>query len=501
MLSALHLPPEPDRATPASLRDMLLRLDWRQELLSIMLVLAESTLVYLFVGFALPAADPDSSVVPAWIVVTLILAAHLVPHLLDEWRVWSPTYEAVLAVAIALTMLAAAKAASFPHIAIWDLDWLRGTVNALAFLDNDAERPVWGIVILGIYAWWRGRTRTEGSVDSAYAMLRVGTIAMAILLVVILIGAPDDGQVRDRLSAATIAYFVCSLAAIGIARLKLEGFRTSAPLGPRWLATFVGPILAVVAVAIIGAGIFSRQFLDTVLWMLTPVFFVLNLVFQVFVIILAIVAFIILSPIVWLIGNREPQLVPVTPTAMGEPGETGLQEVTNSPFEVADPLRYLIAALILFVIFSLLTRFVFRRRRKDRGSTEEERESVLEWGDLFGALGARLRGLRRSRTEEDPLAHLRDDPRWRHTLAIRETYMKLQERGARAGRPRREPETADEYRPGLAARFSSATDVPTAIATITDMYRRTRYSGSPATEHDATLVLDAWRLVERADSP
>ena len=499
MLSALQMPPEPERATPASLREMLARLDWRQELLSILLVLAEASLVYLFVGLALPAADPGSSVVPAWIVITLLLVAHLVPHLLDEWRVWSPTYEIVLTVAIALSMLAAAKVASFPSVALWDPGWLRGTFNALAFLPNDSERPVWGIVFLGIYAWWRGRTRAEGSIDSAYAMLRTGTFAMGLLLVLILATAPEDAQVRDRLSAATIWFFISALAAIGVARLKLEGFRTSAPLGPRWLATFVGPILAVVAVAIIGAGIFSRQFLDTVLWMLTPLFIVLNIVFQVFVFILAIVAFIILSPIVWLIGTREPRLVPVTPTAIGEQGESGLQEVTNSPFQVPDPLRYLIAALILFVIFSLLTRFVFRRRRKERGSTEEERESVLEWGDLFGSLGARLRGLRRSRVADDPLAHLRGDPRWRYTLAIRETYMKLQEHGARAGRPRREPETADEYRPGIATRFSSATDVPTAIATITDMYRRTRYSGSPASEQDAAIVLDAWRLVERAE--
>ncbi|MEX1159092.1 MAG: DUF4129 domain-containing protein [Thermomicrobiales bacterium] len=499
MLSALHLPPEPGRATPSSLRDMLARLEWRGELLSILLILAEASLVYLFVGFALPESDSTSSVLPAWIVVMLMLTAHLVPHLLDEWRVWSPTYEAILVAAIALTMLVAAKAGSFSDVTIWDTAWLRGTFDALAFLSNDSERPVWGIVFLGMYAWWRGRTRAEGTIDSAYSMMRVGTFVMAVLLVLILASMSEDAQVRDRLSVSTIAFFACSLAAIGVARLKLEGFRTSAPLGPRWLATFVGPILAVIAVAIIGAGIFSRQFLDTILWMLTPVFFVLNIVFQVFVLILAIIAFILLSPIVWLIGAREPQLVPVTPTALGEQDRSGLQEVTNSPFQVPDPLRYLIAALVLFVIFSLLTRFVFRRRRKERGSTEEERESVLEWGNLFGALGDRLRGLRRKPVEEDPLAHLRDDPRWRHTLTIRETYMKLQERGALAGRPRRPPETADEYRPGIATRFSSATDVPAAIAAITDTYRHIRYSGSPATEQEATTVLNAWALLERAE--
>ncbi len=499
MLSALHVPPEPSRATPANMRDMLSRLNWRSELLAVLLVLAEASLVYLFVGFTLPEADPGSSVLPAWLIVSLMLTAYFVPHLLDEWRVWSPTYEVIFAVAIAISMLTVAKFGGFPDVAIWDPEWLRGTVNSLAFLDNDAERPIWGIVVLGIYAWWRGRTRSEGSIDSAYSMLRLGTIVMAMMLVLILAAAPDSAQVRDRLSTATIAFFICSLAAIGVARLKLEGFRTSAPLGPRWLATFVGPILVVVVVAIIGAGIFSRQFLDTILWMMTPIFFVLNIVFQVFVLILAVVAFVILSPLVWLIGTREPRLVPVTPTVIGQQGDAGLREVSDSPFHVPDPLRYLIAALILFVIFSLLTKFIFRRRRKERGSTDEERESVLEWGDLFGSLGARLRGFRRNDESVDPFAHLRDDPRWRHTLAIRETYMKLQERGAKAGRPRREPETADEYRPGLSTRFSSATDVPSAIATITEMYRRTRYSGSPATEHEAAIVFAAWQLVERTE--
>lgn len=498
MLNALQMPPEPERSTPSSLGDMLMRLDWRQELLAVLLVLAEATLVYLAVGFILPEADVGSSVVPVWIVIGVMLVAHLVPHLLDEWRVWSPTYEVVLVVAITISMLIAVRIASFPNVALGDTDWLRDAINALAFLPNDADRPVWGIIVLGVYAWWRGRTRSEASIDTAYSMLRVGTIVLAVLLVLILVGTNEDAQVRDRLSLATVGFFVGALGAIGVARLKLEGFRTSAPLGPRWLATFVGPILAVVAVAIIGAGIFSRQFLDTVLWMLTPVFFVLNIVFQVFVFILAVIAFIILSPIVWLLGNREPQVIPVTPTALGDPGQQGLQDVAGSPFQVPDPLRYLIAALVLFAIVSLLTRFVFRRRRKERGSTTEERESVLEWGDLFGSLGDRLRGLRRRRVEEDPLAHLRHDPQWRHTLAIRETYIQLQSRGADAGRPRREPETADEYRPGVSTQLAATSDVPAAITTITDLYRQTRYSGTPATEQQATTVLEAWRMIERS---
>jgi hypothetical protein len=477
---------------------MLRRLDWRQEMLAALLVLAEAALIYVVCGFLLAASRPGDPVLPAWIVVFVMLSAHIVPHLLDEWRIWSPEYEAVTAAAIALTLLVAVKGGALPDIAVWDLEWVRQTLRALAFLPTEALRPVWGIVVLVAYAWWRGRARAEASIDSAYGMLRTGSVILAIVLIIILAAAPDTSQVRDRLSGGTIAFFVCALAAIGVARLKLEGFRTSAPLGPRWLATFVAPILAVVAIAIIGAGIFSRQFLDTVLWMLTPVFWVLSIVFEAFVIILAIIAFIILTPVVWLIGEREPRLITVTPTSATEEGQSALDQAAEAPFNMPDPLRYLIAAIILFAIFSVLTTFVFRRRRREREATDEERESVLEWGDLFGTLAARFRGLRRRQETADPFAGLRGDPRWRYTLAIRESYLRLQARGSRVGRPRRVPETADEYRPPLSRRFAADPDAADAIAIITDHYREARYSGEPASEADAQAVEDALRRVERA---
>lgn len=486
------------RATPLTFADMLRHLDWRQELLALLVVLAECALVYLVCGFTLTDTTDAQRVLPAWIVVTLLLTAHLVPHLLDEWRIWSPDYEVIIGTAIVITVLLAVQAASFPGRAIWDTAWLRHALRALAFLPNDAIRPVWAIIVLAAYAWWRGRTRAIASIDSAYSMLRGGTIALAVILVVILAGSDDGADVRASLSVGTIAFFVAALSAVGVARLKLEGFRTSAPLGPRWLATFVGPILTVVVVATIGAGIFSRQFLDTTLWMLSPVFWVLTLVFQAFVLLMAIIAFIVLSPIVWLIGTRERTLVITTPTPTANGERAALDRTADSPFQVPDPLRYLIAALILFAIFSLLTRFVFRRRRRERSSTDEERESVLEWGDMFGNLGARLRGLLRRRgATTDALAHLRGEARWQHTLAIRETYGRMQQRGAQAGRPRRAAETADEYRPEVTL-VMPADDIRADVGTITERYDRARYSGVPASADDASAVKDAWKHLERA---
>jgi hypothetical protein len=489
------------RNTPVSVIDMLRHLDWRTELLGGLVVLSEAVLVYLITGVLLAASLPGSPVLPFWIVAMLLLAAHLVPHLLDEWRIWSPEYEAITAAAILVTTLAAIKGGAFPHLPFFSTEWIGQTVQAFAFLPNDSVRPVWGIVVLAAYAWWRGRTREEPSIDSAYTALKIGSVALALIILLVLLVAAEGDQVRQRLSVATVSFFVLSLSSIGVARLKLEGFRTSSPLGPRWVATFVVPILVVVVLAIVGAGLFSRQFLDTVLWMLSPAFWFLGLVFDAFVLILAIIALIVLTPIIWLIGDRQPGFVVATPVP-GEQGERGmLERAAETPFQVPDSLRYLVAALILFAIVSLLTRFVFRRRRRKRESTDEVRESVLDWGDLLGSLANRLRGLMpHGREVSDPFSQLRGDERWRYTLAIRETYLRLQERGERAGRPRMVPETADEYQPSIASRLAAPEDVPQAIAVITERYRAARYSGIPATPEDAAEVHRAWQLIEQAQS-
>lgn len=484
-----------ERSTPATAIDLLRRLDWRYELLAIALVLAEAAIVYVATGFALVGSGPAYAVLPAWIVVLNLLVAHLVPHLMDEWRIWSPSYETILTVAIAATTLLSIRAACYPDQPAASIGWVPDMLNALVLLDNDAERPVWGIIALGAYAWWRGRSRDEPSIDSAYTMLRYGTAALALLLVIVLAGAPEDFAVRDRLSLATLSYFVCTLSAIGIARLKLEGFRTSAPLGPRWLATFVAPILAVVLVAILLAGIFSRQFLDTVLWLLSPVFWFLAIVFQVFVIMLALIAFLILTPIFWLIGSREPRVIQQTPTPTTDSGLDNLQRRAEEAINVPDPLRYLIAALLLFAIFSLLTRFVFHRRRRTRPSTEEQRESVLDWSDVLGAAAARLRGLFRRTPPADPWANLRGDPRWRYTLRIRELYVQLQQHGAKAGRPRHPAETADEYQPAVAARLPTPEASP-AVASLTARYDAARYSGVPAGRADAEAAEADWKRID-----
>lgn len=489
-----------ERTAPVSVRDMLLRLDWRQELLGIAMVIAEAFPVYLAASLIL---NPTGllSAFPFWIVLGLLLSAHLICRMLDEMHVWTPEYEIKMAIGVVITLVVAIRFGAFGHYGLFDMGWISDAVRGLAFLPGSHERHPWGIVVIAVYAWWRGRSRAEPSIDSAFTQLRWGTGATVIAVVAIMIGAPDDAVIRDRLSVATIGFFTASLASIAIARLKLEGVRSSSPLGARWLGTFIAPIIAVVIVAILVAGIFSRQFLDTVLWLLSPVFWLLGLIFQVIVLIVAVLAFLILTPIFWLIGDREVEFVPETQTADELESQTGLEEAVNQAFQLPDPLRYLIAAIVLFAIVSLLTRFVFKRKGRSRPPTGETRESVLDLNDLLGDLGDRLRGLFRRNEPEDPLAHLRGDDAWRHTIRIRETYMKLLARGEESGRSKRRSETASEYQVHVPQALGSSPDLAPAVDSITTVYRKARYSGKPARAEEADIVEVNWDTIERSPRP
>ncbi len=489
-----------ERTAPVSARDMLLRLDWRQELLGIAMVVAEAFPVYLVVSLLLNPTQLLAAF-PFWIVLAVLMAAHLVCRALDEMHIWSPEYEIKMAIGVVLSLVVAVRFGSYGHYGLFDTGWIGDAIRGLAFLPGTHERHPWGIVALTVYAWWRGRSRAEPSIDSAFTQLRFGTVATMVAVIAIMIGAQDDAVIRDRLSVATIGFFTASLASIAIARLKLEGVRSSSPLGARWLGTFIAPIIGVVLFAILIAGLFSRQFLDTVLWLLSPVFWLLGLIFQVIVLIVAVLAFLILTPIFWLLGDREAGFTPEEQVADELESQQGLEDAVNQAFQLPDPLRYLIAAIVLFAIISLLTRFVFKRRGRSRPPTGETRESVLDLNDLLGDLGDKLRGLFRRNEAEDPLAHLRGDDAWRHTIRIRETYMKLLARGEESGRAKKQSETVNEYRVHVPAALGPAPDIAPAVDSITTGYRKARYSGKPAQAEEADIVEVNWDTIERSPRP
>jgi len=474
---------------------VLAQVDWRGELLMLALLIAESAITYLYLGLLLPELTPPYETFPAWLIFALFIAGYELPHLLELLRVWGPLYELTLIAVLIVSFVLTLKFAAFPHVAFWDTSWLLDTVHGLILRPTTAIRPPWAIIAVVAYTWWRGRLRGEPMIDSAYQMLRWGTLAVAIGLLLILMAAPEHAVIRQRMSGAVIIYFAAALTGIGLGRLRLEGIRSGSPLGPRWFATFAAPILSVLLIAILGAAIFSRRFLDTVLIVLGPILWLIGLIFRLIIILIALLAFIIIAPLLWILqregfGTFSSDLN--IPTVFHS--FSNFREFTLNRLNVADPLRYLVVGLIFFLLITALTRFAYRRRRHWRDTAEEQRESVISLGEAFSTLSLNLGRLFRPWRHDDSLAKLRDDPRWEHTVTIRETYRRLQRWGARGGVEQAASATATEYAPDLTARFPTA---EAAILTIISTYTFIRYSGTPATEEEAANVRQAWETLRK----
>ncbi len=481
--------------TRQSLTNLLLELDWRGELLTFCLIVAETAIAYLFLGLLVPTLNTPYTPFPAWLLFALFIVGYYLPHGLELGRVWGSVYEMCLILALILSFLVTVKIASFPGEPLLSTAWLQGTVHGLILRQTSAARSIWAIIAVVAYTWWRGRLRGEPMMDSAYQMLRWGTAAISVGLVLVLMAAPEEALIRDRMSVAVIVFFTSALCAIAVARLRLEGLRSGSPLGPRWFATFVTSIAGILLVAVVAAAIFSRRFLDTMLLILSPILLVIGLVVRVIIILIALLAFVIIAPLLWLLqregfGSLSSSLrIPIVFRSFN-----GFQQFTSTRLNIADPLRYLIVGLILFGIVTSLTRFVYHRRRHWRDTAVERREPVKTLGEAVGSISLNLRRFFRPLRRDDSLAKLRGDPYWAHTVTIRETYRRMQRWGTKGGVEQGPSTTATEYEPDLARRFPNAGP---AIRTIIAAYTVARYSGIPATADEANEVRRAWETLRK----
>ena len=473
------------------------RLDWTLELLVLLLVLAETCVAYLVVNAVFGTTNPlDPTVSPLWLFL-LLYGGTTIQRAMDAYRLFSPEYEIISLAVIAAFFLAATRVIAYPAEPLFAVGWLWDGLRGLAFFETRADRPVWGVVALVAYAWWRGRTRDDPSMESAHQIMRTGTIVAVVALLAtfaVLPGEADRG-LRRALFAAVIAFLACILAAIALGRLRIEHARGIITLTPGWLATFLGPVFALVLFGTLLAGIFTRRFLDTLLWLLTPVFWMVNLILLIIVYIATGFAWVIYTIVAFLarfFGPVDGLPRPTNPVGFGTgPNPTGDTQALQYP----DTVRYLGALLLLGLIGWVLTRFLWRHRRRRVIGPGEERESVFSWGLVAENWGDLLNGLGgRFARKPDHLAHLRGDARWRHTVAIRELYGRLLRRGANAHLPRAADQTPNEYVPVVTAAGSPAP----AVTALTDRYDHARYSERPATAADAAAARAAWDAIEAA---
>lgn len=491
-----HTPAPPDGASATAARRAISRLDWGSSILLIVLTVAETAAVWLVARLVVVGGGGRHGIAPIALFV-LVAGAALTPHLLSAYDVWHPRFEVVMSIAMAGTTLAAVKAAAFPGAAWLSPDWLRQALRALILRPSEARVWIWSVVLVAAFAWWRGRHRAPPTLDAAYTLLRVG---LPVVLAAVLVNLVVWGEAADRpVSGAVLVFFAAALAAIALAHLGFDRRQSRDGLGPRWLAALALPIGLVLGLALIGAGIFSQDLLSTLVWALAPLFWALLVVFRVFILLVAVVAFLIVSPILWLLAGHQLRFVRIPPDTRLAEHLTVLQHAADRAANAPDTIRYLIALAILSGLFSAAARFIFRRRRKPGPHGDEERESLVDFGDLFATLPARLRRLLRPHGHRapDPLAALRRDPRWAATVTIREAYRQFLRWSCDRDLPRATATTPDEHAAHLSPYLPTLT-ARGAVAHLTEHYDRARYAADPAPAADAAAARAAFDQLIRA---
>jgi hypothetical protein len=152
------------------------------------------------------------------------------------------------------------------------------------------------------------------------------------------------------------------------------------------------------------------------------------------------------------------------------------------------------------LLFAGVNRFILRNWRRRAADPDETERSTERPPFRVGALLANLLNAidPRKKGGDDPLAHLRGDPRWAATVRIRERYAQFLLWAAGHGQPRRAEQSPAEHRTALQPRLPNAR-VRADLATMTERYERARYATVPATADDAAAFDAAWQRVTEAN--
>lgn len=482
----------------AALLEPVEQLSVRREIVMALLILSETMILFIYGGTLLAEHTEPFAPLPALLIFATLLIAYQIPHLLETLRIWSPEFEVVMTIGLVGTMVMVIKVGAFPDAALLSTTWIEETVQALIFRSNESERPVWPLVVFVAYAWARGRTRAEPMLETSYSMLRLGTAWVAGGLLLNVLAMPSGAEIFDRVTPAVAAFLLLTLLAIAVSRHQPS--QRPADARPLWIwaVVVVLPILVVTAATISVAGILTRETLDLVFALLSPVFWVLGLLIQTVVLLVAIIAFILISPVIWFLerqGFMSLSGFPPIDLAPGTPDE--MEEFAQSTLDIADPIRYLIASVLLGIIIWSLVRFAFRRRRSQASGARQQRESLIEWQAApMNILHRATRWMRRGDRGEhdDPYP---PDSRWDGTRRVRRVYRAFLRASGQQRIIRQSADTPDSF----AGRVIQVhPDLRPEIEQITASYNLARYSGRPVeaatadrTEHANEQISHALR--------
>ena len=466
-------------ATDQSTAGRLLGL-WRSARVAIGVAVAEAAVVWIMIEDLSNRSVGSIAFAPIIVAMLLLgVGPILLSHLLGL-----PARLANLALAVVAGGVLI-KGLAFPDVGWLGRAWIDGTGSSLIFRESRAVMPVWVPILVTVAAWWWRQRRGEYTTDDVRVSFRLGAV---LLVTAATIGAFTGLESQGPITTAATVFFAAILLAMSWARQaavhpgELSGGTTVAA------ATSIAGVVVVVLVATALVAITSPTAFDTLLWLLSPVFWLVrNAVLG-----LSFLFLIVLYPLFWLVGwllslrsnTARPE---VTPPVYNDPSASPSTMPSDSTASLPDEFRIVLASLALVVLLAIVARQVLRRAIAATTPTDVEQHVEFDLRSL----------LRRRRPDPvepdiDPLAALRNDPRFQNTVAIREIYAAFLRRAASAGLARGRPETARHHAQRIAASLGTRVDD---IRTLTAAYGPTRYGETPATDEQRREVVSAWDRV------
>jgi hypothetical protein len=468
-----------------------MRAQWRKELLYLILALMENCWFYAWLTFLLGRGLSQS--LPFATTLSVLLLAMYLTRLLHGRKTPLLVQRSVTLLLAVLSSLLLLRLYVYGGHGISDLSWLGGFLWEAS---NIMQRISPGLVLFcaGLYLWVRGIALAQRvlGVEPVGFSFRLGIIAF-VWLFLLQIFTPAGDAVH-----LTFGYFFLGLIAVGLARIESVsqshlGIRS--PFNASWLGILAGSTLAMSALSVAAAALFSLRNIVAMLNTVKPVITLLGKLASPLWIALAWILELLINFLIrifsGLFGEQDEEATALTRIA------EGLQQFQQSQ-PVQGALRIILQIIkwgfLSLALLSGLAIVAFSISRVRRALQEEsaEQQAVWESGrtnkDTREATQSRWQKLRDELQAR--LARLRGED---YSLAsIRQVYASLVRLATACGFPRREAETPYEYTSTLHRAFAGCEEE---VQLITEAYVRVHYGERSFPTAYVQRVRDAWLAI------
>ncbi|HZS77227.1 MAG TPA: DUF4129 domain-containing protein [Ktedonobacteraceae bacterium] len=394
--------------------------------------------------------------------------------------------------------------------------WVGSLISDILFL-NIHFYQILGIIVFSFFLCWRGLQLASRRIEPS-SVFRVLCIGLGVIIAVILLRAELEsaGAVfHDDIFLLLLipVFLLLALAAHALARIAFV--RRTHPIGlqgsviaqERAVIGVIGSIGIVLLLLSLVVGLFaSPAFLRDVLHALTPIFAGIGVAYNWLVGVLAAIITILGTPIYWLLSLFTHLFPPKASSSQSNTTRNQphpkLPSNSTTPLFLIAIIKIVLPVLIVSLVVYLAWRSMKRRRKvraRVRPHSGDIHESLFSWSLFWTQLKALLAALlgRFFRRKEENIAGqvavepIVGSPAMR---TIREIYRAFLKKAASRGYARRKYETPEEFRQRLDEKVPV---VEPQLASITEAYTITRYSGDNLDEDEVEKVKGVWGELER----